>query len=320
MVLSEGNLAIDRFKQMMSKIVVGNQQAIELILIAFLSNGHVLIEDVPGVGKTVLASTFARCLGLNFRRIQFTPDLLPTDITGLNIFNQKTLEFEFKPGPVFTDILLADEINRATPRTQSSLLECMQEKQVTIDGLTHKISPHFTVIATQNPVELQGTFPLPEAQTDRFLLRVQLGYPSANEEEQILERFQQGSTITFEDHPLTRDTIEYLKCKVKQVHLAKHIISYASSICRHTRTLETVDLGASPRATLSLGIASKAYAFIKGRNYVLPDDVKALATPVLAHRLILAQGSSLRGLTPEEVISETLNEVRVPIEDSEHKY
>ncbi|HHY11048.1 MAG TPA: MoxR family ATPase [Firmicutes bacterium] len=313
MATHEANLIIARFKDMMSEVIVGNKSAIELTLVAFLTEGHVLIEDVPGVGKTLLARTFARCLGLDFRRIQFTPDLLPADITGINVFNQKTLEFEFKPGPVFCDILLADEINRATPRTQSSLLECMQERQVTMDGLTHRMSPHFTVLATQNPIELQGTFPLPEAQIDRFLLRIHLGYPEQEEEEEILARFEYGSEIALQQPLITREEVADLKAQAKQVHLSRDIMSYISNICRTTRTLDAVDLGASPRATLSLALACKSYAFVKGRNFVLPDDVKALAVPALAHRLVLAQDASLRGRSADDIILQVLDDVAVPI-------
>jgi MoxR-like ATPase len=299
---------------MMSKVIVGNQETIRLALVAFLTEGHILIEDVPGVGKTLLARTFARCLGLEFRRIQFTPDLLPSDITGINVFNPKTLEFEFKPGPVFCDVLLADEINRATPRTQSSLLECMQEKQVTIDGVTHLLSPHFTVLATQNPIELQGTFPLPEAQMDRFLMRIHLGYPDEEGEKQILERFEQGSEID-PGPPLTQGEVAGLKERVKQVYLSDDLRSYISSICRLTRSLDAVELGASPRATLSLALASKAHAFVEGRDFVLPDDVKALAVPVLAHRLVISQDSFIRGINAQDIVLQVLDDITVPIGD-----
>ena len=317
MKTTQANLAIQRFNQMMSKVIVGKKQAIELTLVAFLAEGNVLIEDVPGVGKTLLAKTIARCLGLKFGRVQFTPDLLPGDITGINVFNQKTREFEFKPGPVFCNILLADEINRATPRTQSSLLECMQERQITVDGISHTLSPHFMVLATQNPVELQGTFPLPEAQMDRFLMRIRLGYPGRNEEEQILARFQHGSQITIEEDPLAIEEVALLKSQVKQVYLSQDIISYISTICRSTRTTDSVELGASPRATLSLALASKSYAFVKGRDYVLPDDVKALAVPVLAHRLVLTPDTAFRGKSAQDLIYKILEEVPVPIGNKE---
>jgi len=312
MATDKADPAVGRFKQMMSKVIVGNEHAIELVLVAFLTQGHVLIEDVPGVGKTLLARTFARCLGLEFRRVQFTPDLLPSDITGINVFNPRTLEFEFKPGPVFCDILLADEINRATPRTQASLLECMQERQVTIDGVTHRLSPHFTVLATQNPIELQGTFPLPEAQMDRFLMRIHLGYPDEAQEMEILERFEQGTQIDV-GPPLTQAEIAELKQGVKQVHLSQDLRAYIRNICRHTRNHDAVELGASPRATLSLAQACKAYAFIEGRNFVLPDDVKTLALAVLAHRLVVSQDAFMRGVSAQDIVLEILDEVPVPI-------
>lgn len=319
MVANETESTISRYKNMMSKVIVGNKQAIELILTAFLAHGHALIEDVPGVGKTLLAKTFARCMGLNFRRIQFTPDLLPSDVTGINVFNQKTLEFEFKPGPVFCDVCLADEINRATPRTQSSLLECMQERQVTVDGVTYPLAQNFMVLATQNPIESQGTFPLPEAQVDRFLMRISMGYPEKEEEEEILARFERNVEIPLGEPPLTTEEIYHLKIGVNQVYLSKEIMSYASSLCRHTRTLDAVELGASPRATLSLAVASKAFALIKGRDFVLPDDVKALAAPILAHRLVLVQSSFFRGTNPEDVIAEVLNSIVVPVNGTEQR-
>ena len=318
MATDKASSAISRFKDMMSGVIVGNESAIQLALVAFLTEGHVLIEDVPGVGKTLLARTFARCLGLEFRRIQFTPDLLPSDITGVNVFNPNTLEFEFKPGPVFCDILLADEINRATPRTQSSLLECMEERQVTIDGVTHKLSPLFTVLATQNPIELQGTFPLPEAQMDRFLMRIHLGYPDEDQEAEILQRFEQGSDISL-GPPITREEIAELKQGVTQVYLSDDLKTYITNICRRTRTLDTVELGASPRATLSLARACKAYAFVEGRNFVLPDDVKALAVPVLAHRLVVSQDSFIRGINAHDIVMQVLDDVPVPIGENTHR-
>lgn len=310
---AQGNAGIDKLTQMMSQVVVGKKDAIELVLTAFLTGGHVLIEDVPGVGKTLLARTFARCLGLEFRRIQFTPDLLPSDVTGINLFNQKSQEFEFRPGPVFCDILLADEINRATPRTQSSLLECMQERQVTVDGMTHGLSPHFTVLATQNPIELQGTFPLPEAQMDRFLMRVSLGYPDEDEEKQIVARFEHGMDIALSGNPVSPGEVAALKAQANETYLSGEIMSYIAALCRATRSLSGIELGASPRGTLSLARACKSYAFVRGRRYVLPDDVKYLAKPVLAHRLVLAQDVSFRGKDSGTLVEQVLKEVPVPV-------
>ncbi len=310
---AQGNAGIDKLTQMMSQVVVGKKDAIELVLTAFLTGGHILIEDVPGVGKTLLARTFSRCLGLEFRRIQFTPDLLPSDVTGINLFNQKSQEFEFRPGPVFCDILLADEINRATPRTQSSLLECMQERQVTVDGMTHGLSPHFTVLATQNPIELQGTFPLPEAQMDRFLMRVSLGYPDEDEEKQIVARFEHGMDIALSGNPVSPGEVAALKAQANETYLSGEIMSYIAALCRATRSLSGIELGASPRGTLSLARACKSYAFVRGRRYVLPDDVKYLAKPVLAHRLVLAQDVSFRGKDSGTLVEQVLKEVPVPV-------
>jgi len=311
-VQSEALGVVKRIRESVSRVVVGKSEALDILLTAFLSEGHALIEDVPGIGKTLLAKTLAQCLGLRFRRIQFTPDLLPSDVTGSSIFNQKTMDFEFKEGPVFTDIILADEINRATPRTQSSLLECMEERQVTVDGTTHRLSPHFFVIATQNPVELQGTFPLPEAQLDRFMARVRLGYPSEEEEREIVSRFESG--VRREVEPVTGpDEISRVKEVIREVHLSDELNRYISTICRATRTQPGVELGVSPRATLSLSRACKSYAFLQGRSYVIPDDVKRLAAPVLAHRLLLSEASSIHGNSPEDVVLRILDQVEVPI-------
>lgn len=303
---------VKKIRESVSQVVVGKAEAIDILLTAFLSDGHALIEDVPGVGKTLLAKTFARCLGLTFRRVQFTPDLLPSDVTGSSVFNQKTMDFEFRPGPVFSDILLGDEINRATPRTQSSLLECMEERQVSVDGRTHPLSGHFFVVATQNPVELQGTFPLPEAQLDRFLVRVRMGYPDEQEEMAIVSRFEKGNRGVEAAQVTGPDEVSLVKEEANRTHLSAEVAGYISKICRLTRALPGVELGASPRATLSLSRASKTYAFIQGREYVIPDDVKRLAGPVLAHRLILSEASSLYGGSAEEFVARVLDQVTVP--------
>ena len=307
---------IERVKQAVNGIVVGKSETVDLMLTAFLCEGHILLEDVPGVGKTLLARSFAKALGLTFKRVQFTPDLLPSDITGVNVFNQKSGEFEFKPGPVFADILLADEINRATPRTQSSLLEAMEERQVTVDGVTYPLPRHFMVLATQNPVELQGTFPLPEAQLDRFLMRLRLGYPTLDEEKTIVERFERGPANLDAVAGIGPDKVAALKRAPAETFISPDLIEYVSNLTRLTRTHRGIELGASPRATLSLARAAKAYAFIQGRSYVLPDDIKRLAIPVLAHRIIPGQDASFRGRTSEDIIAEVLDSVEVPIGDA----
>ena len=304
---------IDEIRSSMAQVIVGKTEVIDLLITVFLSEGHALIEDVPGVGKTLLAKTFAKCLGLDFRRIQFTPDLLPADITGVSVFNQKTLEFDFMPGPVFTDILLADEINRATPRTQSSLLECMEERQVTVDGVTYELSHDFTVLATQNPVELSGTFPLPEAQLDRFLMKISIGYPSKEEEEKIVSRFEKGMHTIYDIAPVGKDKIARLKESAKNVHVSSEIVSYISDITRQTRDLKIAQLGVSPRGTLALARACKSYALIQGRTYVIPDDVKRLAVPVLSHRIVVSQDMFYRGKSQEEIVQEILDSVPVPV-------
>ncbi len=304
---------IDEIRSSMAQVIVGKTEVIDLLITVFLSEGHALIEDVPGVGKTLLAKTFAKCLGLDFRRIQFTPDLLPADITGVSVFNQKTLEFDFMPGPVFTDILLADEINRATPRTQSSLLECMEERQVTVDGVTYDLSPDFTVLATQNPVELSGTFPLPEAQLDRFLMKISIGYPSKEEEEKIVSRFEKGMHTIYDIAPVGKDKIARLKESAKNVHVSSEIVSYISDITRQTRDLKIAQLGVSPRGTLALARACKSYALIQGRTYVIPDDVKRLAVPVLSHRIVVSQDMFYRGKSQEEIVQDILDSVPVPL-------
>ena len=297
------------------RVIVGKSSAVELVLVAVFCEGHVLLEDVPGIGKTMLARAVAKSLGCTFRRVQSTPDLLPSDITGTYLYNQKTSEFEFRPGPVFAQILLADEINRATPRTQSCLLECMQEQQVTVDLETVALPRPFMIIATQNPIELEGTFPLPEAQLDRFMMRVRLGYPSEDEETTILERFQ-------EDNPLDNlvsviDARELLELQrlCRKVHVDDSVRNYAIAITRATRSHPSLELGASPRASLSLHLAAQTLAAIRGRTYVIPDDIKQLAVPTLAHRLIAKTEARLRGRAMESIISEIVTAVPVPVED-----
>jgi len=297
------------------KVIVGKDQAIQLTLAAVLCEGNILLEDVPGIGKTTLARALAISLGCSFRRIQFTPDLLPSDITGLNWFNQKEQTFEFRPGPIMSQVLLADETNRATPRTQSALLEAMQERQVTIDGVTRKLPRPFLVLATQNPVELEGTFPLPEAQIDRFLLRIVLGYPEEAEENAMIERFRVNDPLPDLGAVTGPEEIIALQAERRQVRVEASLRGYMVKIARATRQHSEIELGASPRATLALYQASQAWAAIHGRDYVLPDDIKALAPAVLTHRLIIAPHAQLRGRRPDEVIAGIVESVPVPVEE-----
>ncbi|GIV97833.1 MAG: ATPase [Herpetosiphonaceae bacterium] len=303
-----------RVRQSIGAVVVGKERVVELLLVALLCEGHILLEDVPGVGKTTLARALARSLDVSFRRIQFTPDLLPSDVTGLSFFNQKLSEFQFRPGPIFTHILLADEINRATPRTQSALLEAMQERTVTIDGETHPLPRPFLVLATQNPIELEGTFPLPEAQIDRFLLKVELGYPTAEEEEQILLRFEESDPLEQIQPSADPQTILTLQRQARQVLISDAVRQYIVQVVRATRDHPDVQLGASPRGTLALFRTAQALAALRGRSYVLPDDVKELAPVVLGHRLILVPEARLRGRTPATVIADGLSRVPAPVE------
>ena len=295
-----------------SQVVVGKLSSIELLMVGLVADGHVLLEDIPGLGKTLMAKSLAKSIGASFKRVQFTPDLLPADITGFNIFNQHSDEFVFQPGPVITHILLADEINRTIPRTQSSLLESMEERQVTVDGKTYPLPHPFFVMATQNPIELEGTFPLPEAQLDRFLLRIKLGYPDQNEEISILNRFQEKDPLIDLAPVAAPKEISELQQARKTVHVSGPVKEYITDIVAATRKNASLRLGASPRGSLGLMRASQALAGLRGRDYVLPDDVKYLAVPVLAHRLILKEEEELRGLTRETVVEEILNATPVP--------
>jgi len=307
--------AADRLLQNVGRVIVGKKETIELVLVALLCEGHVLIEDVPGIGKTMLAKAVAKSLGCSFKRIQSTPDLLPSDVTGLHYFNQKTSEFDFRPGPVMANVVLVDEINRATPRTQSCLLECMQEQQVTIDLETIPLPRPFLVIATQNPVELEGTFPLPEAQLDRFLLRVGLGYPTKDEEGAILSLYQQSNPLESLTSVIEGAELLELQKLCRRVYVDDSVRDYITAITRATRSREGIKLGASPRASLGLHLASQALASIRGRNYVIPDDVKYLAVPALAHRLIARTESRLRGHSLESIINEIVSTIPVPVEE-----
>ncbi len=294
------------------RVIVGKREAAELMLVALLCEGHVLIEDVPGVGKTSLVSAMARSVDCSFRRIQFTPDILPSDITGFSMYNQKTGEFEFHQGLVMSCFVLADEINRTSPKTQASLLEVMEEHQVTVDGVTYPVGPPFMVMATQNPSEYVGTYPLPEAQVDRFFMRISLGYPSADEEISILRRFKEDDPLKHLRPVATGEHIVALQERVKRVYVEDSLHRYIVEMVRRTREHPEIALGASPRGSLALYRAAQALALYDGREYILPDDVKMMASAVLSHRIILRQEAVLRGQTPGQIISETLFQTPVP--------
>jgi MoxR-like ATPase len=302
----------ERIKKNISRVIVGKNHTIELLLVALLAEGHVLLEDVPGVAKTLLAKTLAKSIGGSFNRVQFTPDLLPADITGFNIYDQKTGRFAFHSGPVITHVLLADEINRTIPRTQSSLLECMEERQVTVDGKTHLLPAPFFVMATQNPIELEGTFPLPEAQLDRFLLKIRLGYPDRDEEIHILERFRESDPFEQLSAVVTPDDITKLQQDRRGILVSEPVRDYIADIVRATRDHPAIRFGASPRGSLGLMRAAQARATLQGREYILPDDVKNLARPVLAHRLILKEEERLRGENTDHLIGELIGRIPVP--------
>ena len=306
--------AAGRIKANIGRVIVGKEAVIDLVLVALLSDGHILIEDVPGIGKTTLAKAISRSIGCSFKRIQFTPDVMPSDITGINFYNQKQGEFEFRPGPIIANIVLADEINRATPRTQSALLEAMEERQITVEGVTMRLPSPFLVIATQNPIELEGTFPLPEAQLDRFFMRVKLGYPTADDEEQILLRFESASPLESLEPVVSAEELVRLAHLVPRVFCEPSVRQYVVSVVQATRHHPAYELGASPRGSLNLYRGSRALAAIRGRDYVLPDDVKILAPYILGHRAILNSQSRLRGRDAEGVLEEVLESVPVPVE------
>jgi MoxR-like ATPase len=295
-----------------SRVIVGKEQSIELLMVALLADGHVLIEDIPGVGKTLIAKCLAKSIGASFKRVQFTPDLLPADITGFNVYNQQTGDFIFQSGPVMTHVLLADEINRTIPRTQSSLLESMEERQVTVDGKTYFLPHPFFVMATQNPIELEGTFPLPEAQLDRFLLRVRLGYPGDGEEMMILERFRVKDPLRELDAVASPEEISEMQQARRAILVSQPVRQYITNIVRATRSSPSLRLGASPRGSLGLMRAGQALAALRQRDYVLPDDVKYLAVATLAHRLILKEEERMRGTSQERIIEEIISQVAVP--------
>jgi MoxR-like ATPase len=314
--LSQVQVAARVIQQNIGKVIVGKSSVIELLTVALLTPGHVLIEDVPGLAKTMLAKSLAKSLGCSFQRVQFTPDLLPSDITGVSIFNQKTQEFDYRAGPLMSQIILADEINRAGPRTQSALLEAMEERQVTVDGVTRSVPQPFLVIATQNPIELEGTFPLPEAQLDRFLLRVAIGYPEVEEEREVLRRFREVDPLEELRPVVAGDEVLALSKTCRQVYISPAIETYVLALVRATRSHPALSLGASPRGSLALARTAQVLAAVRGRAFVIPDDVQQLAGPALTHRLILSSQSRLRGKGVPEVLQSVIEQVPVPVEES----
>jgi len=300
-----------------SKVIVGKEDKIDKIIVSFICSGHVLLEDVPGLGKTKLARSLSKTLSCSFNRIQFTPDILPSDLTGIYYYNQKEQEFKFRKGPLLSQIVLADEINRATPRTQSALLECMEEHQITVEGNTIALDKPFFVIATQNPVEQFGTFPLPEAQLDRFFIRLSMGYPNKNEEKNLLKRFMQNDPLEKLEAVVSMEDIEYVQENYTKVHMNEDIIEYIIAIINETRENIQIELGCSPRASMALMKASQAHAAVNGRDYVIPEDVKEMAVGILSHRIILKNEMSIGKNAAEEIIEEILNSIEVPLEEVE---
>ncbi|WP_208587560.1 AAA family ATPase [Gracilibacillus suaedae] len=314
MELTEIQQITSKIKANVNQVVVGQEDTIDLLLVAMISSGHVLLEDVPGTGKTLMAKSLAKSLAGDFKRIQFTPDLLPTDITGIHFYSQQKGEFEFRPGPIFTNILLADEINRATPRTQSSLLESMEERQVTIDGNTHTLTKPFLVIATQNPIKSQGTFPLPEAQLDRFLLKINMGYPSREQGLEILKRFKAENPLDALQSIITVDEIVKMQEVYSEVDISEDVLGYLIDVVEQTRGHDNVALGVSPRGSQALLKAVQVYALLQGRTYVIPDDIKKMANPVLGHRIVLAQRIGVKQGEVDSVLNDVLRQVAVPTE------
>ncbi len=302
----------NRITENVEKVIVGKHREVQFVLVAMLCRGHVLIEDVPGVGKTVLAKSFARSIGSSFSRIQFTPDLLPSDITGVSVFSPKTREFEFRPGPIMAQIVLTDEINRATPKTQSALLEAMEERQITVDETTYAMPEPFLVLATQNPIEYEGTFPLPEAQLDRFLMRISLGHPTAEQEIEIMDAQQHRHPLETLEQVVSVEELQQAQADVRDVYVDDVIKQYIVSIVSATRTHPDIYLGASPRGSLGLVNTGRALAALEGRDYVLPDDIKRLAVPVLAHRVIVSPAARIRDVDTRDVVQEVLSQTPVP--------
>ena len=295
-----------------SKVIVGKRSVIEHALAALIAQGHILVEDVPGVGKTMLAKSLSISIGCNFKRIQFTPDLLPSDVAGISVYNQATGEFQFRPGPIMSEVVLADEINRATPKTQSALLEAMEELQVTVDGVTHHLQHPFVVVATQNPIEYEGTFPLPEAQLDRFLMRISLGYPEFEEELAVIEQQEQAHPIDSLEAVATPKDVIVLQEAAKEIYVDRSVREYIVNLTEATRDHRDVSLGASPRASLGLFRAARALALVLDRDYVIPDDIKTLAASVTAHRIILSPSARMRGVRSVDLVSDLLNTITVP--------
>jgi MoxR-like ATPase len=316
MKVSDVQRITQEVKDSVARVIVGKDDVVELLLVAMLCEGHVLLEDVPGIGKTTLAKTLARSLGCSFQRIQFTPDLLPSDVTGVSVYNQKIGEFEYKPGPIVTQVLLSDEINRAGPRTQAALLEAMEERQVTVDGVTRPLPRPFLVLATQNPIELEGTFPLPEAQIDRFLMRLAIGYPSRDEQIEIFHRFQARNPLLDVQAVVSADEILDAGAFCRTVHVSPALENYMVDLVEASRKSPAITLGISPRAGLALHRACQALAASEGRDYVIPEDIKRLALPVLAHRLILAIDARMRGRSAKDVLAEMLAGIAVPVEET----
>ncbi len=310
--MEDPKIIAERILANVERVIIGKAEAVRLALVALMCQGHVLIEDVPGVGKTILARGLAVSTGCSFRRIQFTPDLLPTDITGVSIYNQKTGDFEFREGPIIAQVVLADEINRATPKTQSALLESMDEAQVTVDGVTHKLPQPFIVLATQNPIEYEGTFPLPEAELDRFLLRIELGYPTQTDEVLIMESQQLAHPIDSLEQVTDANEIRGIQRAIKEIYVDPLIKQYIAAVVAATRTHESVYLGASPRGSLALFRASQAWALLDGRDFVRPDDVKELALATLGHRLIISPSARVKDVAPANIVEDCLARVPVP--------
>jgi MoxR-like ATPase len=314
--MGDNRQSIGRIKESISKVIVGKGDTVEKLLVALFAGGHVLIEDVPGVGKTTLVHAVAKSIGCSFKRIQFTPDLLPSDITGVTVYNMKLGEFEFKQGPITSNIVLADEINRGSPKTQSSLLEAMQEQQITVDGNTYKLPQPFMVLATQNPIEYEGTFPLPEAQIDRFSVRLSMGYPTYSEEKNILQKYTSEDLVDKLEPVISVGEVLDIRKQVEQVYVDDTIQDYIVKIVQATREHKDIYLGCSPRSTLALFNNCRALAVIRERNYVLPDDIKDLAVCTLAHRIILKSEARMQGKGQESVLSEILKSIRVPVANS----
>lgn len=305
----------DKISNSVKKVIVGKEDEIDRIIVAFICSGHVLLEDMPGLGKTKLAKVFSKSLGCDFKRIQFTPDLLPSDLTGIYFYNQKEGEFNFRKGPLLSNFILADEINRATPRTQSALLECMGEGQITVEGNTLELERPFFVLATQNPIEQFGTFPLPEAQLDRFFMRLSLGYPNENEEIELLNRFQENDPLDIIESVVSRDEILFVQDNYAKIHTSSYIKQYIVDIVRNTRINKDVKVGCSPRGTLALMKGSQAYAAINGRDYVIPEDVKSMAPCILSHRLVLNAHMNSKMRDCKEIIKDILNTIPTPLEE-----